>query len=64
LGKCDLEAFKNGVMYAIEVKSISGKLSDYQKIYREYFHKPPDRIYIVARAVQDVIEAMNDNKKM
>jgi len=53
-GKCDLEAFKDGVMYGIEVKSKKGRLSPEQILYKELFHKPPDRIYILARSVEDV----------
>ena len=57
-GKNDVEAFYKGVMYAIEVKSEKGKLSDRQKIYRDNFHKPPDRIYIEAHSLQDVMDVI------
>ena len=54
-GKCDLEAFKNGVMYGIEVKSGYNKLTPEQEMYRDLFHKPPDRVFILARKLEDVI---------
>lgn len=56
LGKADLECFYKGVMFAIECKSATGKMSDNQKSYHEVFHKPPDRIYILARNLSDVQE--------
>jgi hypothetical protein len=57
-GKCDLECFANGVMYGIEVKSKVGKLSPEQIHYKEVFHKPPDRIFIEAHCLEDVISAI------
>ena len=58
-GKCDLEAFApNGIMYGIEVKSKTGKLSEHQKAYRDIFHKPPDRIFIEAHSLDDVIKVV------
>lgn len=57
-GKCDLEAFKDGIMYGIEVKSETGKLSPEQIHYKEAFHKPPDRIYIEAHSLDDVISVI------
>ena len=54
-GKNDIEAFYRGIMYAIEVKSEKGRLSPEQIIYRDNFHKPPDRIYIEAHSLQDVM---------
>jgi len=58
-GKCDLEAFKDGIMYGIEVKSATGKLSPEQIRYKEAFHKPPDRIFIEAHCLQDVIDIIH-----
>jgi hypothetical protein len=58
-GKCDLEAFKNGIMYGIEVKSETGRLSPEQNQYKEIFHKPPDRIYIEAHSLQDIIDIIH-----
>ena len=56
LGKADLEAFHNGIMYCIEVKSANGCWSENQQYYKEVFHKPPDRIYLLAYSVDDVME--------
>jgi len=58
-GKCDLEAFKDGIMYGIEVKRERGKLSPEQIRYKEVFHKPPDRIYIEAHSLEDVIKIIH-----
>lgn len=58
-GKCDLEAFKDGVMYGIEVKSAKGKLSPEQIRYKDIFHKPPDRIFIEAHSLEDVIKIVS-----
>lgn len=55
LGKADLECFYKEVMYAIEVKSPTGKMSEYQRLYSYNFHKPPDRIFIEAHSLEDVI---------
>jgi hypothetical protein len=57
-GKCDVEAFYKGIMYAIEVKSATGKLSPEQIRYKEVFHKPPDRIYIEAHSIEDIISVI------
>ena len=57
-GKCDLECFYNGIMYAIEVKSPTGKMSLEQEEYRQLFHKPPDRIYLLAKKIEDVTEVI------
>jgi hypothetical protein len=54
-GKCDVEAFYKGILYGIEVKSPQGKLTADQRLYREFFHKPPDRIFIEAHSLDDVI---------
>jgi len=57
-GKADLECFYKGIMYAIEVKAPGKSIikeSDQDK-YRELFHKPPDRIFIEATSLQDVIK--------
>jgi hypothetical protein len=58
-GKCDLEAFKDGLMLGIEVKSPQGKLSEEQEVYKMAFHKPPDRIYIEAHSLQNVIDIIH-----
>ena len=55
-GKADLECFYKEVMYAIEVKSPTGKMSEYQRLYSYNFHKPPDRVFILARCLEDVTE--------
>ena len=55
-GKADLEAFKDGVMYAIEVKAPGKSIeigSDQDK-YRAVFHAPPQRIFIEADCLEDV----------
>ena len=60
-GKSDLECFANSVMYCIEVKIPPNKIkpdSD-QDNYRKYFHKPPDRIFIEAHCLQDVINIIH-----
>ena len=56
-GKSDLEAFKDGVMYCIEVKAGKNKIKEGsdQAHYRDIFHKPPDRIFIEAHSLEDVI---------
>jgi hypothetical protein len=56
-GKCDLEAFKNNVMYGIEVKKYPNKIkegSDQDK-YRKLFHFPPSRIFIEAHSLDDIM---------
>ena len=58
LGKADLECFWKSVMYTIEVKSSTGKMSEHQRNYKEVFHKPPDRIFIEAHSLEDVISAI------
>lgn len=55
-GKADIECFRKAIMYCIECKSLTGIMSDDQKSYRDVFHKPPDRIYILARKLEDVSE--------
>lgn len=57
-GKCDLEAFYNGIMYGIEVKSEKGKLRLEPIEYKEFFHKPPDRIYVEAHSLEDVTKVL------
>ena len=56
-GKSDLECFYKGVMYAIEVKRPPNKIKkdSPQDDYRKAFHKPPDRIFIEANSVDDVM---------
>lgn len=53
-GFADLHAFKDGVMYAIEVKVGNNKLEDPQIRYRDLFHNPPSRVFIEARKLEDV----------
>ncbi len=55
-GKADLEAFYNGVMYAIEVKAPGEKIKEGSKQdeYRALFHCPPSRIFIEASKISDV----------
>ena len=57
-GKGDLEAFKDMIMYAIEVKAPGNAIekgSD-QDYYRSLFHAPPSRIFIEADCLEDVME--------
>lgn len=53
-GFADLHAFKDGVMYAIEVKAGKNKLEENQIRYRDLFHNPPSRIFIEAYKLEDV----------
>lgn len=53
-GKCDIECFANGIMYAIEAKSNNGRQTEEQKKYQKLFHKPPHRVYILAKCLEDI----------
>lgn len=59
-GKADLEAFKNGIMYAIEVKAPGKSIEkdSTQDIYRNLFHAPPYRIFIEADCLEDVTDVV------
>ncbi|MFH1640499.1 MAG: hypothetical protein ABIA66_00910 [Candidatus Omnitrophota bacterium] len=54
IGKADIECFWRKVMYAIEVKAPGNDQTEAQRVYEKFFHKPPWRIYLVARKVEDV----------
>ncbi|GHT66443.1 hypothetical protein FACS1894110_10160 [Spirochaetia bacterium] len=54
-GVADLIAVKDGLFYAIECKSGSGKQSDDQKEFQEYVEKSGG-IYIIARDIQALKE--------
>lgn len=55
-GTSDLFVLDSGRLYAIEVKSRTGKQSDDQKIFEENTKKNGG-VYVLARCVQDVIDA-------
>lgn len=53
-GLPDAFAFKNGCMLAIETKAGKNTTTPQQDKFKEYFHKPPDRMYILARKIEDI----------
>lgn len=52
-GRPDMEAYKNGKVIFIEVKSKTGRQSDYQKVYQKKLEEH-GMIYILARSVEDL----------
>lgn len=58
VGKSDIECFYKSVMYCIECKSPTGTMNDNQKFYRDVFHKPPDRIFILSKKLEDVSDVI------
>lgn len=55
-GLPDAFCFKGGIMYAIETKVKGNKQTPNQETFQEHFHNPPDRIYIIAYKLEDVME--------
>ena len=60
----DRFAVYQGVVYAIEVKSPTGKLSDKQKTFRDLWNEAYRPTYIVAKSAEDVINGMKLNRKV
>lgn len=56
-GSADILAWKNGVPYAIECKTKTGRLSEFQKQWLEEA-KDHGIVTIVARSVEDVISVL------
>ncbi len=52
-GRPDMEAYKNGKVIFIEVKSKTGRQSDWQKAYQKKLEEH-GMIYILARSVDDL----------
>lgn len=57
-GLSDYMVLHKGVLYAIEVKSEKGKLSAYQKLFKQRVEENGG-VFIVARCVDDIIEVLN-----
>ena len=55
-GLPDALAFKNGIMLAVETKSGKNTLTPDQIKFKEYFHNPPDRIYLEIRNIEEIQE--------
>ena len=55
-GVPDVLIFKNSIMYLAECKVDKNTLTEEQEIFKQFFHKPPDRIFIEARSLEDVIK--------
>ena len=53
-GLPDVLIFKNSIMYLVECKVGKNILTEEQEIFKQFFHKPPDRIFIEARNLEDV----------
>jgi hypothetical protein len=53
-GLPDIFAFKDGVMLGIECKAGKNTTTEQQEEFKNHFHSPPNRIYVVARNWQDV----------
>jgi len=52
-GISDLVACRNGIVLFIEVKTLKGKLSEHQQIFRDNIHAKNCH-YVVARGFEDI----------
>lgn len=58
-GLPDAFAFKGDTMLAVETKIGSNTLTPDQEKFKQHFHRPPSRIYLEARSLDDVISAIS-----
>lgn len=50
----DVLIFHKDIMYLVECKVGKNTLTQEQEVFKQFFHKPPDRIFVEARQLEDV----------